>query len=62
MSDKLLLSDADLREQLGISRTHIWKLRQDGILPRPIKLGNKNFSRPEAVQRALKRLEKEAAK
>jgi len=60
-NNRLLLSDSELREQLNISRTHLWKLRQDGTLPPPIKLGGKNYNRPEAILRAIKKLEKEAA-
>ena len=36
----ILMSAADLAAMLGISVRHVWRLRDAGELPKPIKLGS----------------------
>lgn len=43
-----LITDKQLRQKLGgYSEMTIWRLRRDGKLPKPRKLGNRNVT-PEA--------------
>lgn len=37
--DKLLLTDKDVAQLLGISRTHVWDCSREGTLPKPYKFG-----------------------
>ena len=37
--EPILMSAADLAAMLGISIRHVWRLRDAGELPKPIKLG-----------------------
>jgi len=38
---KQLLRDKDVAARLGISRCYVWKLTQEGRLPKPTKIASK---------------------
>jgi len=51
--DALLLSAAEVARMLSISIRHVWRLRDSGELPAPVKLGKLIRWRREAVMRFL---------
>jgi excisionase family DNA binding protein len=52
-TEAVLLSVADLARMLSCSVRHVWRLRDAGELPAPIKLGKLIRWRREAVMRFL---------
>jgi predicted DNA-binding transcriptional regulator AlpA len=49
-----LLTDRQLREQLGgCSSMTLWRMRRDGKLPKPRKLGQKNVTPQEEAAAAI---------
>lgn len=54
---KRLITDKQLKEKLGgCSNTTIWRLRREGKLPKPKKLGNRNVTPEEEADRAIAEL------
>ncbi len=54
---KRLITDKQLREKLGgCSNMMIWRLRRDGKLPMPKKLGNRNVTPEDEADKAIQRL------
>ena len=52
-----LITDKQLRQKLGgCSEMTIWRLRRDGKLPSPKKLGNRNVTPESEVDRAIAKL------
>ena len=51
---KRLITDKQLKEKLGgCSNMTIWRLRREGKLPKPKKLGNRNVTPEEQVDQAI---------
>jgi predicted DNA-binding transcriptional regulator AlpA len=51
---KRLITDKQLKEKLGgCSNMTIWRLRQEGKLPKPKKLGNRNVTPEEQADQAI---------
>lgn len=49
-----LITDKQLKEKLGrCSDMTIWRLRRDGKLPKPKKLGNRNVTLEEEADKAI---------
>ena len=49
-----LLTDRQLREKLGgCSSMTLWRMRRDGKLPKPRKLGQKNVTPQEEADAAI---------
>jgi len=49
-----LITDRQLREKLdGCSAMTLWRLRRDGKLPRPRKLGKKNVTPEDEADAAI---------
>ena len=54
---KRLITDKHLKEKLGgCSDMTIWRLRRDGKLPKPRKLGSRNVTPEEEVDEAIAKL------
>lgn len=54
---KRLITDKHLKEKLGgCSDMAIWRLRRDGKLPKPKKLGNRNVTPEDEADKAIQRL------
>jgi predicted DNA-binding transcriptional regulator AlpA len=54
---KRLITDKHLKEKLGgCSGMTIWRLRRDGKLPKPKKLGNRNVTPEDEADKAIQRL------
>jgi predicted DNA-binding transcriptional regulator AlpA len=54
---KRLTTDKQLKEILGgCSDMTIWRLRRDGKLPKPRKLGNRNVTPEEEADKAIAEL------
>ena len=54
---KRLITDKQLKEKLGgCSDMTIWRLRRDGKLPKPRKLGSRNVTPEEEVDEAITKL------
>jgi predicted DNA-binding transcriptional regulator AlpA len=50
----LLLTDRQLREKLGgCSSMTLWRMRRDGKLPKPRKLGKKNVTPEDEADAAI---------
>lgn len=56
---RMLISDSELADMLGISRTSVWRRVADGGLPAPVKIGGLSrfvlvevFDRIEAAKEA----------
>jgi predicted DNA-binding transcriptional regulator AlpA len=39
MTTKPYLSDKDLAERFGVTRTTVWRWTAEGLLPEPVKIG-----------------------
>jgi predicted DNA-binding transcriptional regulator AlpA len=51
---KRLLTDRQLREKLGgCSSMTLWRMRRDGKLPKPKKLGQKNVTLEDEAEAAI---------
>jgi predicted DNA-binding transcriptional regulator AlpA len=51
---KRLITDKQLKEKLGgCSNMTIWRLRREGKLPKPKKLGNRNVTPEEQADQAI---------
>ena len=51
---KRLLTDKQLKEKLGgCSDMTIWRLRRNGNLPKPKKLGNRNVTPEDEADKAI---------
>ena len=51
---KRLITDKQLKEKLGgCSNMMFWRLRREGKLPKPKKLGNRNVTPEEQVDQAI---------
>ena len=51
---KRLITDKQLKEKLGgCSNMMIWRLRRDGKLPKPKKLGNRNVTPESEADKAI---------
>lgn len=51
---KRLITDKQLKEKLGgCSNMMIWRLRRDGKLPKPKKLGNRNVTPEDLADKAI---------
>ena len=50
-AEKLLLSDKEVAELLGIGRTLLWGLHTTGRLPLPVKLGRRTLWNFEELKR-----------
>jgi predicted DNA-binding transcriptional regulator AlpA len=51
---KRYLTDKQLKEMLGnCSSMTLWRLRRDGKLPTPRKLGNRNITPEEEADKAI---------
>jgi predicted DNA-binding transcriptional regulator AlpA len=54
---KRLITDRQLKEKLGgCSNMMIWRLRREGKLPKPKKLGNRNVTPEDEADKAIQRL------
>ena len=54
---KRLITDKQLKEKLGgCSDMTIWRLRRDGKLPKPRKLGSRNVTPEEEADEAISKL------
>jgi len=54
---KRLITDKQLKEKLGgCSDMTIWRLRRDGKLPKPRKLGSPNVTPEEEADEAIAKL------
>jgi len=54
---KRLITDKHLREKLGgCSDMTIWRLRRNGKLPKPHKLGNRNVTPADDADKAIAKL------
>lgn len=54
---KRLITDKQLKEKLGgCSNMTIWRLRREGKLPKPKKLGNRNVTPEEEADKAIAEL------
>ena len=54
---KRLITDKQLKEKLGgCSNMTIWRLRRNGKLPKPKKLGNRNVTLEAEADKAIERL------
>ena len=54
---KRLITDKHLKEKLGgCSNMTIWRLRRNGKLPKPKKLGNRNVTPEEDADKAIAKL------
>lgn len=54
---KRLITDKELKEKLGgCSDMTLWRLRKAGKLPRPRKLGRRNVTPEEELERAVSAL------
>lgn len=54
---KRLIPDKQLKEKLGgCSEITIWRLRRDGKLPKPRKLGSRNVPPEEEADEAIAKL------
>ena len=54
---KRLITDKNLKEKLGgCSNMTIWRLRRNGKLPKPKKLGNRNVTPEDDADEAIARL------
>lgn len=54
---KRLITDKQLKEKLGgCSDMTIWRLRRDGKLPKPRKLGSRNVTSEEEADEAIAKL------
>ena len=54
---KRLITDKQLKEKLGgCSNMTIWRLRREGKLPKPKKLGNRNVTPEDEAEKAIQRL------
>jgi len=53
VSEPLLLSVVQLAQLLGVSVRHVWRLRDAGSMPAPIKLGKLIRWRKVAIERWL---------
>ena len=52
-----LITDKQLRQKLGgCSEMTIWRLRRDGKLPKPKKLGSRNVTPEEEADEAIAKL------
>jgi predicted DNA-binding transcriptional regulator AlpA len=52
-----LVTDRQLRQKLGgCSEMTIWRLRRDGKLPRPKKLGSRNVTPEKEADEAIAKL------
>lgn len=52
-----LITDKQLRQKLGgCSEMTIWRLRRDGKLPKPRKLGNRNVTPENDADTAIAKL------
>ena len=52
-----LISDKLLKQKLGgCSDMTLWRLRRDGKLPKPKKLGNRNITPEDQADRAIARI------
>ena len=52
-----LITDKTLKEKLGgCSDMTIWRLRRDGKLPKPKKLGSRNVTPEDEADKAIARL------
>ena len=52
-----LISDKQLKQKLGgCSDMTLWRLRRDGKLPKPKKLGNRNITPEDQADRAIARI------
>jgi len=51
---KRLITDKQLKDKLGgCSKMTIWRLRRDGKLPKPKKLGNRNVTPENEADQAI---------
>ena len=51
---KRLITDKQLKDKLGgCSNMTIWRLRRDGKLPKPKKLGNRNVTPENEADQAI---------
>lgn len=54
---KRLITDKHLKEKLGgCSNMTIWRLRRNGKLPKPKKLGNRNVTPEDDADKAIAKL------
>jgi predicted DNA-binding transcriptional regulator AlpA len=54
---KRLITDKTLKEKLGgCSDMTIWRLRRDGKLPKPKKLGSRNVTPEDEADKAIAKL------
>ena len=54
---KRLITDKHLKEKLGgCSDMTIWRLRRNGKLPKPKKLGNRNVTPEDDADKAIAKL------
>lgn len=44
-----IVRPSELREELGTSKTTIWRWTRDGYLPKPVRLGKRNTGWPRSV-------------
>ena len=44
-----IVRPSELREELGASKTTIWRWTRDGSLPKPLQLGKRNTGWPRSV-------------
>ena len=57
MKPEQLISDTDLRRIFGnVSAMTIWRWRDAGILPPPVKIRKRNYTRASVVAEAQERL------
>jgi len=61
MNDReTLLGVADVARMLGVCPRSVWQYSQDGLIPRPVKLGGRRLWLPAPLAEALARLHEAA--
>lgn len=58
--EKLLLTDKDVAELLGVSRVHVWDCSREGSLPKPYKLGTLTRWKRQDIEALVDGLEQAA--
>jgi excisionase family DNA binding protein len=61
MTKDRLLKDREVAELLGCSRANIWRMLDDGRLPKPLRLGGMTRWRASAIWRMIEKAEQEVA-
>lgn len=58
--DKLLLTDKDVAQLMGVSRVHVWSCARTGLLPKPYKFGMNTRWKLSEIQAVVDGLEQAA--